>query len=349
MRVACQNGQEDVARDLIERDIEIEQRDRAGNTPLIVAASYNSVDVVELLLEQGALIEVTNNSGLSVLAKASLKGCATDVAELFIGKFGKQGQLGSVVVGPIIKKGAQAQIQSSTSSTALVIACQYGDLHTPQALVHGGECVNAQDDKGCSPLHYAALRGKTGIVGMLLDNSASIDVSAKSGWIALMNASYNGHSEIVSMIAERGRNVNLQCPNGLTALSIACRFGHLITAHQLIHSRSSVDMDDQHGNSPLMCASNNAHVPIIQLLVEHGANIDLASKSGWNALMKATERGHVHVVKLLLQKGANIDKQGPKGATALNIACEQNQLDVVVLLSPREPHLNWRTTRGILH
>ncbi|KAG3239027.1 hypothetical protein PI124_g16026 [Phytophthora idaei] len=153
-----------------------------------------------------------------------------------------------------------------------------------------------------------------------------------------MSACEKGHDGVVAVLLEKGASIDLALPNGFNSLQIACENGSFGAVKSLIESGASVNEVDGDGESPLYTAALHGHLDVVRFLLENNASASLANISGWTPLMKATEQGHVRVVKALLKSNATekcIDLQLPTGATALNIACEHGQMDIVVALVNR--------------
>ncbi|RZJ75902.1 MAG: ankyrin repeat domain-containing protein [Flavobacterium sp.] len=53
-----------------------------GMTPLMLAARYNNVEIINLLLEKGADLKMTNDKGLSALKYAELSNATEAIAAL---------------------------------------------------------------------------------------------------------------------------------------------------------------------------------------------------------------------------------------------------------------------------
>ena len=66
---ACQDGDLDIVRNMVERtpQVDLEERDKNGMTPLLWAALSGHLPVVQYLYEQGADKEARNNNGMTPL------------------------------------------------------------------------------------------------------------------------------------------------------------------------------------------------------------------------------------------------------------------------------------------
>ena len=142
---AVQAGQVDVVQLLLENGADIESRDNI-KTPLSYAAQAGHLAVVELLLEKGADIESRNNSQtpLSYAAKAG----QVEVVEL------------------LLEKGADIESRDN-SQTPLSYAAEAGQVAVIEMLVYSGANTKRRDKYGRTPRWYAAKRGYGAIVRLL--------------------------------------------------------------------------------------------------------------------------------------------------------------------------------------
>jgi len=75
-------GHPKIARDLIARQVDIQQGNRHGFTPLFYAAGNGDDDIVKLLLEKGAVVNACPASGYTSLKATAEAGYADTVQRL---------------------------------------------------------------------------------------------------------------------------------------------------------------------------------------------------------------------------------------------------------------------------
>ncbi|MGL9779767.1 MAG: ankyrin repeat domain-containing protein, partial [Wolbachia sp.] len=79
--------------------------------------------------------------------------------------------------------------------------------------------VNAKDQIGRTPLHFAAENGHKDVVEFLLSNKADVNAVNKYEWTPLHFAAGNGHKEVVeALLKVEGINVNATDQSGWTPL-----------------------------------------------------------------------------------------------------------------------------------
>ena len=79
----------------------------------------------------------------------------------------------------------------------------------------------ASEKLGHTPLSWAAFRGKTAAVEVLLDHGAHVDARSTNGKTPLIHASANGQWAAVRLLIERGADVNAEDNEGETAMAKA--------------------------------------------------------------------------------------------------------------------------------
>lgn len=101
------------------------------------------------------------------------------------------------------------------------------DLDITIRLIKAGAPVStARDHEGSTPLHWAARRGKTEMLAVLLHAGAPIDAVNMHGWTALHEAAWHGHADAIKYLISQGADCSLpDHRTGLTALQMALKSG----------------------------------------------------------------------------------------------------------------------------
>ena len=96
---------------------------------------------------------------------------------------------------------------------------QAGDIDGLEAALRAGAEVNVRDQRGWTPLMYAANRGYTLLVPALLDAGANPDTQAADGATALFMAVLQGHEGIAMALVQAGANISIRGTKGQDARS----------------------------------------------------------------------------------------------------------------------------------
>lgn len=162
--------------------------------------------------------------------------------------------------------------------------------------------VNVTNQDGFSPLHMAALHGRTELVPLLLKHGA-----------------YSG-----------ARNSSRAVP-----LHLACQQGHFQVVKCLLDSNAKPNKKDLGGNTPLIYACSGGHHEVAALLLQHGASINASNNKGNTALHEAVTGRHALVVELLLFHGASVDILNKRQYTAVDYADQDSKIMELLQVVPR--------------
>jgi hypothetical protein len=210
LTLASYLGLSEVVHDILFKekiDIEIEAKDRSGQTALVWAAAQGHEAVVKLLLEKGAEIEENDCSyGQTVLLRAAVQGH-------------------EAVVKLLLEKGAEIETMDNYGRTALARAAQYGRETVVKLLVEKGAEIEAEDRNGQTALAWAAQYGREAVVKLLLEKGAEIEAKDQNGQTALAWAAQYGHEAVVKLLVEKGAEIEAKDQNGQTALARAAQHG----------------------------------------------------------------------------------------------------------------------------
>lgn len=226
---------------------------KAGETALMIAAQQNFIECVRVL--QGVESGYQNRRGRTALELA-LEAGAMDAARVLL-----------ATEAPY----ADSVMSFSTSDdlTELMQAAEINDIAL--VYVRMREQAGGRDSNGRTALMIAAERGYTGIVRLLAEQEARMQMHGKdwkNGATALMLAAGRGHTDAVVCLAER--EVGMTNKEGRTALMFAAWNGHADCVRILRDSEqgkvTSSDYELGEGFTALMAAATNGHRECIKLL-----------------------------------------------------------------------------------
>lgn len=150
-------------------------------------------------------------------------------------------------------------------------AAANGDLERVRALLKDDpDLVLSKDDKGYTPLHWAAKNGHTDVARLLLVNKAEINAKTNIGWTPLHEAADGGHKDLVEFLLANKANVNERTYRGYTALHFAASKGYMDVVGLLLGYGANVNARSNLGATPLQVAM--AHKDVVELLQEHGGH-----------------------------------------------------------------------------
>ncbi|XP_077439399.1 DNA-binding protein RFXANK [Vanacampus margaritifer] len=126
--------------------------------------------------------------------------------------------------------------------------------------------LSKQDERGFTPLMWAAAFGEKTVVDLLLEKGADPKILASDRESALTLASSGGYEDIIEALLRRGVDVNAY---------------------------------DWNGGTPLLYAVRGNHVKCVETLLDKGADMTRESDSGYSAMALAVALGYNKIQKVL--------------------------------------------------
>lgn len=164
----------------------VNERDASGDqaTALYLAAGAGRLDLVRMLINKGANLEMGASRGRTPLLTAA-HGGYLDIIQV------------------LVSRGADIECRGS-ASTCLNEAAYNTHLLAVQWLVENGANVNGRDEDGDNALAVAALkRGNAPVVRYLLDKGIDFRSPNKYGFAPLWRAEASKDTEIITLIQDR--------------------------------------------------------------------------------------------------------------------------------------------------
>lgn len=120
-----------------------------------------------------------------------------------------------------------------------------------EQLRRGDNLVNKPDDRGFTPLIWAAAFGEIETVRLLLEWGADPHALAKERESALSLASTGGYTDIVGLLLERDVDINIYDWNGGTPLLYAVRGNHVKCVEALLARGADLTTEADSGYTPM--------------------------------------------------------------------------------------------------
>ncbi|XP_041477004.1 fibronectin type 3 and ankyrin repeat domains protein 1-like [Lytechinus variegatus] len=196
------------AREILESgDVWIDVPDKFGYTPLMAASQKGVVEMVDLLIEHGADINMQNGSGKDALMLSCFAGHLD-------------------VVRRLLAHGASWEKKDLGGSTALHWAVDGGHKEIVQWAIMDGSKIDEKDSSSeWTPLmRCAAMGGNHEIGEILLLAGANVNMKDKDHKTPLMIAALNGHQKLVKVMVEQGADPLVKTEHGMSAYEMAKSF-----------------------------------------------------------------------------------------------------------------------------
>ncbi|KAL7957456.1 ankyrin repeat-containing domain protein [Trichoderma compactum] len=286
----------------IEQGVDINARDIRGWTPLHYAcccAGKTSTQVVQLLLEKGASVDVQGREGTAPIH------CAARAGHL-------------EMVEMLLEFGANIDIADGYGNTALHEAALNRSADIFETLCKRG-CQKRRNKHGRAAIHIAAMRGLSSAISHLGDYVNSKDSQKKT---PLYLAVEYGHKDFVQQLLRLPQvEVNARGYRDLTPLQVACKKGHDSITGILLDAGADIEILSDDGRTPLLHAVQEQMESTVKLLATRGANVNFIHL-GTTALHTAAQMGYSAIFEYLLKGGADIHAgAGTIVGTPLHAAC----------------------------
>lgn len=165
--------------------------EESGETPLMVASTYGLIDIVRVLLENGADVDTITWYGDSTALNYAAANGHTGVVSLLI--------------------------EHGATDPSLVDAVKSGDIEKVHTLIKNGADINSKV-YNATALLWASSEGHLEILNLLIKEGADIDTGDRVNQTPLMLAAENGHIDIVKLLIKNDADVNAYC--GYTGMSV---------------------------------------------------------------------------------------------------------------------------------
>lgn len=210
--------------------------------------------------------------------------------------------------------------------------------------------INIPDEKGYSPLHYAARLCSGRVVEELIRLGAQIDCQKNNLQLSALHCActQSYRLDVVDTLVRHGAKVNPVSIDGMIPLDLAVASSSISIVKYLIDLGANINYRESvHLFSPIHVALITKRKDVFDLLVKSGADVNLASKAGLTCLHLAAKIGNVEIVRELMKSGADVNcRERCQSITpmhialsrgkALKIVLEDNSLLTKFLRSPRQ-------------
>ena len=348
LHLAVKHRQTAVADVLMDSNINVNNRNQRGMTPLMLAVIDNNAVLVRKLVESGARLELKNKN------KETAHQLAINYRHTELSQYLQSQSSNPIPVRNLSAEKKQRIMQQSIllkqgpykGWTPLMVAAWTGDETSFKRLLNNRIDANLADTEGYSVLMRAAWKGRLEMVKSLMDMHADINRQSRLGMTALMLAAREGHEEVVDLLIARGANVGLKDHLGNTALMFSARKGYAGLVKALCRvDAEHVNLRRKDSQTVLIIAASQGRQHVVDELLKCGADPLLQDKQKQNALWYALLSGHHTTARLLLSvemlEGLNV-----QGNTLLSTLASRGDVGSFKLLGEVGVNLNQQTRSG---
>ncbi|XP_065677448.1 uncharacterized protein LOC101237623 isoform X1 [Hydra vulgaris] len=326
LHLAAISGHEKVVNMLITYKADIQSVDKDLMTPLHRACQFGRLSVVRLLDEKRAILDVNDKKNYTPVMCAIWKGHLE-------------------VIKYLIGQGIQINSTDINYKNCIHIALKENQIEVIKFLLDNDQFnkMNSVDKNNRAPVHYAALKGNSQALQLLINKNAPIDIGDNQEKTPLHLASEFGHLHCVKLlISTSPGEVNATDARGMTPLHLAVLNDHRDVIKLLIVSGANVYLRDNLDWSSLDYAAQNGKEKSLNILLSALLKkdyVNASDKNRYTPLHHAATEGHVECINLLLEHGANVQLQTNENKNCLYLAVENLQKEACMAIMQHE---RWR-------
>ncbi|XP_071848129.1 uncharacterized protein [Apostichopus japonicus] len=205
-------------------------------------------------------------------------------------------------------------------------------LRVQELVEEEGPAVLADfDDKGHTPVHWAALGGHTNILRFMVQCKVSLDLQSRNdlGPRPIHWACVNGNIAICDILLQAGISIDTVDNKGCSPLIIACQYGQTMLAGYLMGKGARLQLTDREGDNALHWAAFKGHCDLTRLLIYSGFNPRQKDNFGQTPLHLACINGDLNTVRMLCeQDGVEVDLEDHNHKSPLMLAKGRKHGDI---------------------
>ncbi|XP_076239069.1 no mechanoreceptor potential C isoform X1 [Calliopsis andreniformis] len=313
--LAVEAGNQSMCRELLAQQApdQLRATNPSGDSALHLAARRRDIDMVRILVDYGATVDMQNGDGQTALHIASAEGDET-LVKYFYGVR------------------ASASITDHQDRTPMHLAAENGHASIIELLADKFKASIFERTKdGSTLMHIASLNGHSECATMLFKKGVYLHMPNKRGARSIHTAAKYGHVGIISTLLQRGEKVDATTNDNYTALHIAVENAKPAVVETLLGYGAEVHVrGGKLRETPLHIA---ARVPdgdrCALMLLKSGAGPNLTTDDGQTPVHVAASHGNLATLLLLLEDGGDPMFKSKNGETPLHLACRGCKADVV--------------------
>ncbi len=237
--------------------------------------------------------------------------------------------------------------RDETGRSPLHWAARGTDIEVLEYLVEKGADLNFPDNNGTAPLHSLASRGNAEGIKILLNKGADIEIKAPNESTPLHFAVLGRRAEIVRLLLKCGAKLESRDEQGRTPLVIAAReMSGLDVVRTLLDLGAEIDSTDRSGDTALTLAAWRGSADVVSLLLERKAAFPVATPQGRELLQSAVSKGLADLFSLMVEKGADLGSEAGNGKTLLHAAAEGGSVPILEILLGKGLDINRKDVNG---
>jgi ankyrin repeat protein len=217
--------------------------------------------------------------------------------------------------------------------TPIFYAAMGGYKSLVESLIERGALVKVSDSGDRTPLHFAASAGHIELIELLVESGAVVNARAVGAATPLYWTMWSGQKKAAELLISLGADLEVKCNAEITPVYVPVYLGNKEMVEMLLGYGVELNYLDFLGRTPLQIAVERGYAEIAELLIEHGAEKNVKERDfGRHLLHLAAINGHKQVTDVLLRHGAKVNARDDKGYTPLANAIKYGHKAVADML-----------------
>ncbi len=236
-------GAGDIAKvqNLLQQGADVNEKNKNGFSPLILACLFGKSDVAKVLLDKGANVNIQDDGGMAPIILAAGNG---NVPLMKI----------------LLAKGAKLDMTDNKGRTAMHFAAMRSKLNALQFLLETGADLQSLDSEGNTPLlaHIANKpAANADIINFFLTNGSAINTQNTKGYTAFTLAVHGENADIVQLLLKNNANKELLPPSE-TLRSLAATNKHRNGVLEILGESTAADLPKHYEIDPTIMQNAKA-------------------------------------------------------------------------------------------
>lgn len=299
--------------DYVFSGLDVNVKDNSDKTALFYAVKDGSIDNLRKLIDLGANVSETDNSGESLLHAAS-ESNRSDVKEK---------------IELLLDKGLSVNSKDSNGQTPLMEAAYHGNLSSLETFIEKGAELNLKDSAGKNALDLAVENKSSSTAEKLINTGIDFNTTVDNQSI-LPRAAANDLGYVITVLVDKGMSVNLRDSDGETPLFKAAESNSPSALSALIEKKADVNAEDNNGETPLYEVNGEDNM---KALLNAGADPQKVIKNKGKMVMHYMIDNNSTELEIIENYSPSALKyRDSNGETLLHYAAENNQADMFKLV-----------------
>ena len=196
----------EIVQELICSGADVNREDDAGWLPLVIAVSKGNLEILKLLLRNGANPNMINMKPCTPVEYPLAKAIEINDVE---------------AVEILIEHGANVNFLDLLGRTPITYTFLKENTEILELLIQRGADINIVDNQGTSPITRAVGKNKINIARILIVNGANVNLKNGDGFSLLTIAIWKDSLDMVQLLVENGATIETHERNGSTPLENA--------------------------------------------------------------------------------------------------------------------------------